>query len=108
LSYHVVLTPKAREMLLEIQDRCARQLVSVRINTLAEEPEKNGSPLLGDLRGFFSIRAVGQRYRIVYRIDQESAVVQVVAVGIRREGDRDDIYNLVRRLVILGLIGPPN
>jgi mRNA interferase RelE/StbE len=59
---------------------------------------------LGELAGFRSIRAVGQRYRIIYTVKNEEIVVVVVAVGIRRDGARDDIYNLTKKLLRLGLL----
>ena len=55
------------------------------------------------MRGYRSIRAVGQRYRIVYKVESEAVTVYIVAVGIRKEGGRDDVYRLVRTLVRLGL-----
>ena len=45
------------------------------------------------------MRAVGQRYRIIYQIEAERVVVVVVAVGIRKEGDRADIYRQTALLV---------
>ena len=53
-----------------------------------------------------SARAVGQRYRILYRAEEERVVVLVVALGLRREGDRKDIYELARKLVRLRLHEP--
>ena len=67
-------------------------------------PEKQGKSLLGELRGLRSIRAVGQRYRIIFRVRQEHVEVIVVALGLRREGDREDIYRLAQRLLRMGLL----
>jgi len=82
--------------------RISRKLVE-RIDALADEPEKAGKPLLKELSGYRSIRAAGQRYRIIYAVERSRSTVSVVALGIRREGDRSDIYNLARKLVRLGL-----
>jgi len=35
-------------------------------------------------------------------------IVYVVALGMRKEGDKRDIYALTRRLIRLGLLEPPN
>ena len=78
-----------------------------RAQQLAEDPHAFDTPLRDELRGLHSTRAVGQRYRIVFRIDQEQHQVIVVAVGIRREGHRHDIYALAQRLIRLGLVEPP-
>ena len=61
--------------------------------------------MLGELEGYRSLRAVGQRYRILYAIKEEKVIVYVVAVGIRKEGDKVDVYALAKKLVRLGLLG---
>ncbi len=94
-------------MLRGIRDRRIRQFISLRIDGLVSDPEKQGSPLIGELRGYRSIRAVGQRYRIIYRVDEDRVEVLVAALGLRREGDRGDIYSLAQRLIRLGLLEPP-
>lgn len=107
LAYQIALTPTALKMLQEIHDRRTRDAIASRINQLAEEPEKRGQALIGPLMGYRSLRAAGQRFRIIYRVQQERVIVYVVAVGIRREGDKSDIYALAQRLVRLGLLEPP-
>ncbi len=52
------------------------------------------------------MRAVGQRYRIIYKIEAAIVVVLVLAVGIRKEGDKHDIYKLAQRLARVGLLLP--
>jgi mRNA interferase RelE/StbE len=94
-------------MLKEIADRRIREKIVETIDRLADEPEKQGKPLGTELAGFRSLRAVGQRYRIIYKVDEDEIVVFVVAVGIRKEGGKDDIYNLAKKLVRLGLFKPP-
>ncbi len=73
--------------------------MSDRIDKLKLEPEKQGKPLVDKLQGYFSVRAVGQRYRIVYQVVQEQVVVLVVGVGRRKEGDKKDVYRLMERLL---------
>jgi mRNA interferase RelE/StbE len=63
-----------------------------------------GKPLLGELDGFYSIRAVGQRYRIIYTIEQNQVTVTVVALAIRKDGSKQDVYTLAKKLLKLGLI----
>jgi len=92
-------------MLACIADRRVRAKLAAVIDRLTEEPEKQGKALLGELSGLRSIRAVGQRYRIVYRVRGSDIIVVVVAVGIRRDGGKDDIYNLAKKLFRLGLLG---
>ena len=107
MPYEIVLTPAAVTMLGAIKDRRVRQAMAKAIDGLADSPDKQGKPLTADLTGLLSHRAVGQRYRIIYRIDQDRVIVLVVAVGLRKEGDKKDIYALAKKLVRLGLIEPP-
>jgi mRNA interferase RelE/StbE len=76
----------------------------LRVDVLVEEPDKQGKPLRGGLMGFLSVRAAGQRYRVVYGVDRAEQQVMVYLVGIRREGSRQDVYTLAQRLVRRGLI----
>ena len=91
-------------MLETIQDRRIRDKIRDRIDGLAEEPEKQGKPLTGELTGSRSLRAVGQRYWIIYRIEEGKVLVLVLALGIRKEGSGKDIYMLARKLLRLRLL----
>ena len=91
-------------MLQEIADTRICDLILHRAKQLEFEPEKQGKPLLGELAGLRSLRAAGQRYRILYRVERARIVVLVVAVGIRRNGSRRDIHALARKLLKAGLV----
>jgi mRNA interferase RelE/StbE len=105
VTWKILLTPTALKLLRDISDRRIREKIGAVIDRLAEDPEKQGKALLGELSGFRSIRAVGQRYRIIYQVRGNEIVVVIVAIGIRRDGARDDIYNLAKKLIRLGLLG---
>ena len=90
-------------MLSRVGDRRIQQQLFDVSKRLELEPEKQGKPLREGLMGFRSLRAVGQRYRILYATDTASRVVHVVAAGLRRVGARDDVYVLAQKLVRLGL-----
>ena len=98
MTWRVLITPAAFEMIKGIDDQRLRRRVSDAIDGLSEDPEKKGKPLIGELAGFRSMRAGGQRYRVIYKIEKEQVIVVVVAVGRRKEGDRRDIYSLARKL----------
>ena len=104
MAYRIDITPTALEMLEAIRDRRTRAAIVRRIDALAEEPYKQGNTLRGELAGFISVRAAGQRYRVVYKVDEREQRVVVYLVGIRREGNRKDVYALAQRLVRRGLI----
>ena len=91
-------------MLSGISDRRIQQKIRDRVNALQENPEKQGKPLLGELFGCRSVRAVGQRYRIIYRVKGSEVVVLVMPPGIRKEGDKKDIYALARKLLRFRLL----
>jgi mRNA interferase RelE/StbE len=94
-------------MLREITNRDIQDAIRKRIRGLVTDPEKQGKSLLGPLRGFRSVRVYHERYRVLYRVDRTEVVVMVVALGIRKEGDRQDIYALAQKLLRSGLLGPP-
>ena len=106
MPFQILFTSEAMDTLRSIRDRRIRSEIIQRIEKLTDEPDKQGKPLLGDLAGYRSIRAVGQRYRVVYSIDWDQARVVVIAAGIRRDGDGRDIYGLAQRLIRLGLVEP--
>jgi mRNA interferase RelE/StbE len=99
MTYRVVLTADAKQLLATIQDRREQGVLLARLEQLAESPEQQGKPLRGDLTGYRSIRAIGQRYRVVYQIVEEQVLVVVVAMGRRKDGDRQDVYELASKLV---------
>jgi mRNA interferase RelE/StbE len=91
-------------MVLEIADRRIQEKILERMTALATDPELQGKPLGNDLKGYRSIRAVGQRYRVVYRVERTLVTVVLVAAGIRNAGSREDIYRVAAKLVRLGLL----
>ena len=95
---------QARDMLLSISDRRVREKIYEKVKLLEEEPEKQGKPLTGKLSGYRSIRVAGQRYRIIYRTERDKLTVWIVALGIRKEGSKRDIYTLAKKLLRLYLI----
>jgi mRNA interferase RelE/StbE len=91
-------------MLGAIEDRRIRTKLAETITSLSQDPERRGKALIGELQGYRSIRAVGQRYRIVYQVDGSSRRVTVVAVGIRRGGSRKDVYAVAQKVRSLGVL----
>jgi mRNA interferase RelE/StbE len=85
-------------MIKGIEDRRIRQQISDAITGLSVDPEIKGKALLGELAGYRSLRAAGQRYRGIYQVVAEDVFVVVVAVGKRKDGDRKDVYSLARKL----------
>ena len=93
-------------MLADIRDRRIRRQIINKLHMVKQDPESAGKPLVGELSGCYSIRAAAPRYRVIYRIVNDRLIVLVVAVGIRRESDRRDIYEVARRLIRNRLVDP--
>lgn len=91
-------------MLEAVSDQRIRAQIFERAKKLADDPEKQGKPLLGELATLRSLRVVGQRYRILYRVDRGRVLVLIVALGIRKQGSRRDIYELAQKLLRTKLI----
>lgn len=90
-------------MLHEISDVQIRKKIADRIDSLADEPEKVGKAMKDELTGYRSLRAVGQRYRIIYKVEKCEVKVVVICLGIRKDGDKKDVYKIARKLMRSGL-----
>jgi mRNA interferase RelE/StbE len=104
VTHQIIIMPKTLDMLGAISDRRIPRTIGACIDTLANDPGKQGKPLSGELAGYRRLRAAGQRYRIIYQVDQGRIVVVVVATGLRKEVDKRDVYALAKRLIRLGLL----
>ena len=99
MEYKIIFSVQARKLFAGIKDRREQSVILARIEKLKDEPEKQGKALSEELAGYRSIRAVGQRYRIVYQVEQERVVVVIVGVGRRKEGDKRDVYAVIQDLI---------
>lgn len=103
MTYRVEITQLCLSFIQKISDRRVQSTIISRIETLKTDPEKQGKALVKKLAEFRSIHVAGG-CRVVYKIDQNSHSVWVVAAGIRKEGDQKDIYRIAKRLLKLGLL----
>ena len=101
--YKIKLTKIAAENIEKFDNHTRNQIIN-KIESLKEEPLLLGKPLKGPLKEFRSIRAAGQRYRIIYKVIDSDIVVIIVSVGIRKEGDKKDIYELMKKYIKTGLL----
>lgn len=101
--YKIKLTKIAAENLKKIERKALSQILN-KIELLREEPLLLGKPLKGPLKELRSLRAAGQRYRIIYKVMDKEVIVLVVAVGLRKEGDKKDIYELMKKYIKTGLM----
>jgi mRNA interferase RelE/StbE len=105
-QWTIHLTQTATNSLHQIKDQRTLRQITTRIDGLATAPEKQGKALTGALAGYRSVCAAGQRYRIIYQLENGAVIVYVVLIGLRKEGSKADIYELAQRLVRLGLLNP--
>ena len=103
MKYRILITDTCLRLIERIPDKKIQRSILDRIQKLSEEPEKQGKKLVKDLAGFRSVHAAG-RYRIIYRIDSRTVIIYVLAAGIRKEGDKKDIYKIAKKLLDAGLI----
>lgn len=81
MSYSVLIKPSARKELESLPDAFLRR-VDHAIAALAEEPRPRGCV---KLRGMSLYRIRVGTYRVLYRIDDQSRLVEVTAIGHRRD-----------------------
>jgi mRNA interferase RelE/StbE len=95
--FQVTLTEEAENDLSQISDAATREVIIRRALELSHEPLKLGKPLTGRLKNFRSLRAAGQRYRIVYQVAVSNGQVVVVLIGIRKAGNKRDAYAMAQK-----------
>jgi mRNA interferase RelE/StbE len=104
MKWNVRLSIPAENQWLGIKDSRIREQIRRRIRSLEDNPEQQGKPLGEELYGYRSVKAVGQRYRVIYKLNDIEVLVLVVMVGIRKDGDKKDVYMLAKKLARLGLL----
>lgn len=98
--FRVVVTPEA-ERLLKKLDSAVFQIIQNAVRKLKSSPQL-GKPLTGKLKGLLSWKI--SRYRVVYTFSEENKTIVIAGAGIRKEGDKKDVYNLLQRLKSKGLL----
>ncbi|THB63517.1 MAG: type II toxin-antitoxin system RelE/ParE family toxin [Desulfovibrio sp.] len=104
MTFRVELTETALAQLEAVKDTRVRAALVKRMEKLATSPDQQGKALMAELGGYRSVRAVGQHWRIIYTVVENRVVVVVVALGLRKDSDKKDVYALARRMIKLGLL----
>lgn len=114
MKQRVVLqwTSTAKKQLAALEPKVRRGLLDKAEGLrTCSDPRSAYKPLVGPLAGFY--RLTYSRYRAVYSIEEEKLAsgdvlvkiwIQFVAVGIRKERDKNDIYKIAEKMVKFGLI----
>ena len=103
MKYRILITDTCLALIRRIRDKKIQRTILDRIQELSDEPDKQGKKLVKDLSGFRSFHAAG-RYRVIYKIDKHAVIIYVLAAGIRKEGDKKDIYKIAKKLLNAGLL----
>jgi len=84
--YEVEITPEGLRHLNRLPKRVREAALAAILGPIAENPQRLGKPLLGELEGLHSARRGD--YRIIYEIFEEEQVVLIHRVQHRRDVDR--------------------
>lgn len=90
-SFELRYTPDAAEDIRGLDGSVRKQLRKILDKKLTVDPAGYGVPLRGSLAGYWKHRFAN--HRVIYRIYPERRVVVVCAVGVRKQGDAEDIYH---------------
>jgi mRNA interferase RelE/StbE len=82
-SYSVFIKTSAAKELEAVEPRAVRARIVRRIQDLAQSPRPSGSQKLAGEAERYRIRQGS--YRIVYSVNDERRIVEVVKIGHRRE-----------------------
>ncbi len=97
--FHVEISPTGFDSLRRIRDRKVLGELGKAIDGLLKDPGTQGKALVHPLEGIRSLRAVRNRYRILFRVGERGRKVSVLLVGERNPGEGTDIYAAAQRLL---------
>ena len=99
-SFELRYTPDAAADIEALDGSVRNQLRKVLEKKLAVDPEGYGLPLRGSLAGYWKHQF--GNHRVVYRIYPQHNVVVVCSVGVRKQGDAEDIYRQLESVAKTG------
>ena len=76
LLYKIKFTKQAQKDIAKLSPKLKKKLKDILLNKIALQPE-SGKPLLGQLKGYYSVRLSFQD-RVVYRIEDNRCIVIVI------------------------------
>ena len=103
MKYKILITDTCLALIGKITEKKIQRTILTRIESLLNEPNKQGKMLVKELSGYRSIHAA-ERYRIIYKVDEQTVIIYILAAGIRKQGDKKDIYKITKKLLNAGLL----
>lgn len=99
-SFELRYTSDAAADIKALDGSVRNQLRKVLEKKLAVDPEGYGLPLRGSLAGYWKHQF--GNHRVVYRIYPQHHIVVVCSVGVRKQGDAEDIYRQLESVAKTG------
>jgi len=99
-SFELRYTADAAADIKALDGSVRKQLRKVLEKKLAVDPEGYGLPLRGSLTGYWKHQF--GNHRVVYRIYLQYRMVVVCSVGVRKQGDAEDIYRQLESVAKTG------
>jgi mRNA-degrading endonuclease RelE of RelBE toxin-antitoxin system len=99
-AFEIKFTLDAAAEIKSLDGSIRKQLKNVLDKKLAVNPEGYGLPLRGILTNYWKHEFAS--HRVIYRFYPDLKVVAVCAVGSRKQGDTDDIYNQLEAVAKTG------
>lgn len=100
LRFELRYTTDAATDIKALDGSVRNQLLKVLEKKLAVDPEGYGLPLRGSLAGYWKHQF--GNHRVIYGIYPKNRVVVVCAVGVRKQGDAEDIYRQLEAVAKTG------
>ena len=86
MAYEVEITPEGLRHLNRLPDKVRAAVMETIFGSIAENPQRAGKPLKGELEGLYSARR--GEFRVIYEIDDTDRAVIVHRVQHRRSAYR--------------------
>ncbi|MGZ8583506.1 MAG: type II toxin-antitoxin system RelE family toxin [Actinomycetota bacterium] len=86
--YEVEITPERLRHLDRLPTKVRSAVIETILGSIAENPQRAGKPLRGELEGLYSARR--GEFRVIYEIDDEARIVLVHRAQHRRRVYRSD------------------
>jgi mRNA-degrading endonuclease RelE of RelBE toxin-antitoxin system len=101
-KFQIIIAPIANAQLADLEVKIRRK-ISDKIDTLTTSPELRGKPLQTSLKAYRSIKIA--RYRAIYQVPISGRVVNIVCIGIRKKGDKNDVYRVAQQMLNRSQLG---
>jgi mRNA-degrading endonuclease RelE of RelBE toxin-antitoxin system len=86
VPYEVEITPEGLRHLDQLPEKVRAAVLETIFGSIAENPQRAGKPLRGELEGLYSARR--GEFRVIYEIDDDANVVLIHRAEHRRSAYR--------------------